>query len=87
MKDIPNKISFPLSDMRPDSYRMLIRVKPEDMSYVVMIIESYDYIGIARTVNQSEGVMEILVSPDFVDIARAVMNSLKDEIGLVAIRV
>ncbi|VAX18318.1 hypothetical protein MNBD_NITROSPINAE02-1066 [hydrothermal vent metagenome] len=87
MKDIPNKISFPIPSVRPDSYRMLIRVKPEDMSYVVMIIESYDYIGIARTVNQSEGVMEILVSPDFLDITRAVITALKDEIGLEAIRV
>lgn len=60
---------------------------PADIAYVVMIVEAYEGLGIPRTVNQAEGIMEILVSPDFKEDARSLIGALSKDIGVEVIRI
>jgi len=44
-----------------------------------MILESYDYIAIPRTIDPVNGIMEALVSPDFHGEAMSLITALAQE--------
>ncbi len=81
------KISFSLPKAGTDCHRMLIKIRPEEIAYLVTIFEGYDMFGIARTVDQTEGILEILVSPDFVEEAKQLIYALQKETELEVIRI
>ncbi|VAX17886.1 hypothetical protein MNBD_NITROSPINAE01-1071 [hydrothermal vent metagenome] len=81
------KISFPLPVAGTDCHRMLIKIRPQEIAYIVTIFEAYDMFGIARTVDQTEGILEILVSPDFVEEAKELIYALQKETELTVIRI
>ncbi|HXG52225.1 MAG TPA: DUF4911 domain-containing protein [candidate division Zixibacteria bacterium] len=56
---------------------------PEHIAYVKFIFESYEHVGIVRTVDRRRAVIVLLVVPDFVETARRIVASLKSEIPLV----
>lgn len=76
------KKSYPLPDKRRSVHRLLFTVPPEEIGYVVMVIESYGHVAIPRTVDQSQGVMELLATADTSGEAQAILEGLKDEIAL-----
>ncbi|MBI4666880.1 MAG: DUF4911 domain-containing protein [Nitrospinae bacterium] len=76
------KVSFPLQRERGDSHRILIQVNPADIAWVVMVVESHEFLGVPRTIDQSDGIVEILTTGDFVEDALALLESLKGEIPL-----
>ncbi len=80
------KISFPLLREGTDCHRMLFKVKPEDISYVVNITECYDSVGVARTVDQLDGIVEILVAPDYIEDAKSLIRALEKDVDLFVIR-
>jgi len=82
-----NKISFPVPGEGTDSHRTLLRVAPKDIGYLVMVVEGYEGLGVARTVDQRAGIVEILVSPDFVDDARRLVEAMQKEIEIKIIRI
>lgn len=47
---------------------------------MVTVFEAWDYIGVARTIDRSEGLVEVLASPDFADEAAAVARALEREL-------
>jgi len=81
-----NKISFPLKEEGSDCHRVIIRIDPADIAYFVMVVEAYEALGIPRTVNQSEGIVEILASPDYKEDVRDLLDALKREIKMEVIR-
>lgn len=62
-----------------------LEIRPEDIAYVKFIFESYEGVGIIRTVDRKKAVIVLLAADDFIDTAHAVLASLKDEIPLVEI--
>jgi hypothetical protein len=58
---------------------------PESIAYVKFIFESYEEVGIIRTVDRKKAVIVLLVVEDFVDAARAILDSLKREVPLAEI--
>ena len=88
MPDInPQKrICFPAPAEEPRRQRIIFRVNPEDIGYIVMILEAHDSVTIPRTIDQVNGVVEALCSPDYYDEARSLLIALAEEApGLVII--
>lgn len=80
MKLSQRKTCFPLERPGPACHRIIFRVREEDITYVVTMFEAWDCVGVARTIDRSEGLVEVLASPDFVDEATAVTRALEQEL-------
>ena len=57
----------------------------EHIAYIKFIFESYEEVGIIRTVDRKRAVIVLLAVEDFVDVARAILDSLKQEVPLAEI--
>lgn len=86
MSESQKKFSLPLPEKGKDCHRILFRIDPKDIAYLVMIVEAYDGIGIPRTISQTDGTMEILASPDYVDDALRLLRALEGEVAIKMIK-
>jgi hypothetical protein len=59
-----------------------LEIRPADIAYVKFIFESYEEVGIIRTVDREKAIIVLLAVDDFVDIAREILKSLQQEILL-----
>ncbi len=74
-------ICFSSARRTRDCHRVIMKLDPADISYVTLVFEAYDFIGVPRTIDRKNGILEALVSPDFAEDARALVKALKSEIG------
>ena len=81
-----------------DLHEIYLEIRPEDIAYVKFIFESYESVGIirtvlrqaqhgeqSRTVDRKKAIIVLLAVDDFLDVARAILASLKNEVSLVEI--
>ena len=59
-----------------------LEVPPEHIAYIKFIFESYEEIGIIRTVERHKAIIVLLAMPDFADIARDILQSIKQDVPL-----
>ena len=57
-----------------------LEIPPEHIAYIKFIFESYEEVGIVRTVERKKAIIVLLVMRDFVDAARGILESLKRDI-------
>ena len=65
-----------------DLTEIFLEVSPEDIAYVKFIFESYEGVGIVRTVDQKKSIIDILVVDDFQETARSIVLSFNHEIKM-----
>jgi hypothetical protein len=58
-----------------------LRMSPADIALVKFLFESYEEVGLVRTVDRHAAIVVLLVAPDFVATARAVLDDLHLLIG------
>lgn len=58
------------------SYEFLIKSRKEDIDFINKIVEAYEGIGVVRTVNANEGIINIITTGDFKDVVREVIKDL-----------
>ena len=63
-----------------DSIQWLLEVEKRDISYIVSIFEAYDNLAIVRTVNAEQSIIELIISPDYLEDTRQLVNALSDEL-------
>lgn len=63
-------------------HEIYLEIRPEDIAYVKFIFESYEAVGIIRTVERKKAVIVLMVVEDFLEVARAILASLKSELFL-----
>ena len=68
-----------------DLQEIYLELRPEDIAYVKFIFESYEGVGIIRTVERKKAVIVLLVVDDFLDVARSILDSLQKEVPLMEI--
>ena len=68
-----------------DLQEIYLEIAPEHIAYIKFIFESYEEVGIIRTVDRKKSIIVLLAMPDFGDDARAIINSLKQDIPLAEI--
>jgi hypothetical protein len=62
-----------------------LEIRPQDIAYIKFILESYEEVGIIRTVERKKAVIVLLAVEDFIETARAIVKSLQQEITLIEI--
>ena len=68
-----------------DLHEIYLELRPEDIAYVKFIFESYEGVGIIRTVERKKAVIALLAVDDFLNVARSILDSLQKEIPLIEI--
>ncbi|HEY2986616.1 MAG TPA: DUF4911 domain-containing protein [Candidatus Binatia bacterium] len=66
-------------------HEIYFELRTEDIAYVKFIIESYEGIGIIRTIDRKKAVIVVLIVEDFLAVGRSLMASLRHEIQLTEI--
>ncbi|HUI26888.1 MAG TPA: DUF4911 domain-containing protein [Candidatus Kryptonia bacterium] len=63
-----------------DIVPIYLRVDPRDIALIKFVIESYEGVGIVRTIERRAAVIVLLAVPDFVPTARAILASLSEQV-------
>ncbi|HXG18995.1 MAG TPA: DUF4911 domain-containing protein [Methylomirabilota bacterium] len=64
--------------MNNDLIEIYLRVSREDIALLKFVIESYEGIGIVRTIDRKKATVVVLAMPDFLRHVRAVLESLRE---------
>ena len=62
-----------------------LQVQREDIAYIQAVFESYEGVGIIRTVDRKNAIIVLLVVEDFLTTARSILVSLKNEVAVIEI--
>jgi hypothetical protein len=68
--------------MHTDSIQWQIEVDKKDIAYIVSIFDGYENLAVVRTLDSSRGLIELLVSPNYLDDTRKLIDALSKEIPL-----
>jgi hypothetical protein len=63
-----------------DLHDIYLEIAPEHIAYVKFIFESYEEVGIIRTVERDKAIIVLLAMSGFLDTAREILDSLKRDI-------
>ena len=63
-----------------DLQDIYLEIPPEHIAYIKFIFESYEEVGIIRTVERKKAIIVLLAMCDFLDAARGILESLKRDI-------
>lgn len=66
-------------------HEIYLEIRPEDIAYIKFIFESYEGVGIIRTLERKKAVIVLMVVDDFLSVARSILTSLKNEVPLTEI--
>jgi len=66
--------------MHTDSIQWQVEVDKKDIAYIVSIFEGYDCLAVVRTIDSSRGLIELMISPDFLEDTRRLTEALSKEI-------
>ena len=66
--------------MHTDSIQWQVEVDKKDIAYIVSIFEGYDELAVVRTIDASCGLIELMISPDFMEDTRRLTEALSKEI-------
>ena len=65
-----------------DQELIFIKLPPEQIVSIQLILESYEGLGIVRTLNAYRGVLVIIAPSDSMQILRELLSSLKQEFAV-----
>lgn len=68
--------------MHTDSVQRRLEVDKKDIAYIVGLFEAYDDFAVVRTLDQSRGLIELMISPDFLDEVQKLLTDLAKEIPI-----
>ncbi|MEO2043406.1 MAG: DUF4911 domain-containing protein [Nitrospinaceae bacterium] len=63
-----------------DSVQWQIEVDKKDIAYIVSIFEAYDNLAVVRTLDPSLGIIELMISPDYLEDVHKLTEALAKEI-------
>jgi hypothetical protein len=59
---------------------IFLELPPGDIAYLKFILESYEGIGVMRTIDRTKALVVLMIAADFVDDARAIIDALRAEV-------
>ena len=63
-----------------DSIQWQVEVDKKDIAHIVSIFEGYDHLAVVRTIDPSRGLIELMISPDFLEDTEKLTEALAGEI-------
>jgi hypothetical protein len=70
------------SAVLPDLDAIFLRIDPIDIAYVKFVIESYEEVGLVRTLDRRAAIIVFLVGVDFREAAESLLQSLEKSVRL-----
>jgi len=68
-----------------DLHDIYLEIPPEHIAYIKFIFESYEEVGLIRTVDRKKAIIVLLAMDDFLQTARAILDSIKKDIPIAEI--
>jgi hypothetical protein len=68
-----------------EAREIYLQVHREDIAYIQAIFESYEGVGIIRTLDRKKGIIVLLVVDDSLTTARSILASLENEVAIIEI--
>ena len=68
--------------MHTDSVQWRLEVDKKDIAYIVSIFDAYENFAIVRTLDQSKGLLPLMLSPASLAATQKLLDSLAQEIPL-----
>lgn len=68
--------------MHDDTVQIRLEIDRRDIAYLVSLFEGYDHLAVVRTLDNTRGLVELMVAPDFLDDTRRLLDALKEEMPL-----
>ena len=65
-----------------DTVQWCFKVNREDIAYLKFVLESYEGLGVLRTVDPRSGIVEVMVPPGLEEDMEMVLEGLRDEISI-----
>ena len=65
-----------------DSINWRYEVDKKDIAYLCGLFEAYDELAVVRTLDQSRGLIELLISPDYVENVNHLIAALQKELPI-----
>ncbi len=62
-----------------DSIQWQVEVDKKDIAYIVSVFEGYENLAVVRTIDPSRGLIELMISPDFLEDTRKLIDALSRE--------
>ncbi|HXQ21766.1 MAG TPA: DUF4911 domain-containing protein [Candidatus Acidoferrales bacterium] len=66
---------------RTSIHSLYLQLAPADIALVKFLFESYESVGIVRTVDRRTAIIVVLVVEDFLPVARAIVRALQTQIA------
>ena len=63
-----------------DSIQWLLEVDKKEIAYIVSVFEGYDNLAVVRTVDPAQSIIELIISPDYLEDTRQLISALSKEI-------
>lgn len=60
---------------------IFLRVAPTDIALIKFLFESYEGVAVVRTMDRRAAIIVAIVSHDFVDVARGMLDATRDSLS------
>lgn len=69
-----------------DSVQWLLEVDKKEIAYIVSIFEGYDNLAVVRTVDSSQSIIELMISPNYLEDTKNLVDALSKEVYMKKIK-
>ena len=69
-----------------DSTQWLLEVDKRDIAYIVSIFEGYDNLAVVRTIDAEQSIIELIISPDYLEDTDQLVHALSKEVYIKKIK-
>ncbi len=66
--------------IQADSIQWLLEVNKKEIAYIVSVFEGYDNLAIVRTVDSEQSIIELIISPDYLEDTSQLVHALSKEV-------
>ena len=63
-----------------NSIQWLLEVDKIEIAYIVSVFEGYDNLAVVRTVDPAQSIIELIISPDYLEDTKQLINALSKEV-------
>ncbi|WP_029521416.1 DUF4911 domain-containing protein [Persephonella sp. IF05-L8] len=74
---LPEDILEKLENPPRKSINLVVRVNPEKLNFISMVVDGHGRIALPRTRSGKKGILDFLTSPDYVDELYQILDDIK----------
>ena len=72
--------------VQTDSIQWLLEVDKKEIAYIVSVFEGYDDLAIVRTVDAEQSIIELIISPNYIEDTSQLVHALSKEVYIKKIK-